>query len=112
MQFVLGDSTHFTFKFKGISHYLSLDFDAAIESLQIAEAKDTLDAEIYFFLGASLATTKEKKEAMEHLNKSLKLMQPDPEISSRIYSEQGNIKRLEMEYEEAYALYEQGLEYR
>jgi len=101
----LGDSTTFTFKFKGISHYLRLDFPAAIESLQLAKAKDTLDAEIYFFLGASLATTKNKTEAMSLLNKSLQLMQPDPGITARIYSEQGNIKRLEEEYEEAYALY-------
>jgi tetratricopeptide (TPR) repeat protein len=102
----LGDSTVFTFKFKGISHYLRVDFNAAIESLTHAVKKDTLDAEIYFFLGASLATTTMKKEAMSHLNRSLKLMQPDPSIVSRIYSEQGNIKRLEMEYEEAYSLYE------
>ncbi|MDX2429923.1 MAG: tetratricopeptide repeat protein, partial [Bacteroides sp.] len=103
---LLGDSSTFSFKFKGICHYLRLDFDAAIQSLQIAEAKDTLDAEIYFFLGSSMATGKEKELAMAHLNKSLRLMQPDPKISSRIYSEQGNLKRLETEYEEAYALYE------
>ena len=102
----LGDSTIFSFKFKGICRYLSLDFEAAIQSLQIAAAKDTLDAEIFFFLGASMATTKAKTEAMSHLNKSLRLMQPDPKISSRIYSEQGNIKRLEEEYDEAYSLYE------
>jgi tetratricopeptide (TPR) repeat protein len=106
----LGDSTAFTFKFKGISHYLRLDFESAIRSLQIATAKDSLDAEIHFFLGASLATTKAKTEAMQHLNRSLKLMQPDSSIVSRIYSEQGNIKRLEMEYEEAYTLYEQAWE--
>ncbi|MCK5067513.1 MAG: tetratricopeptide repeat protein [Bacteroidales bacterium] len=106
----LGDSTAFTFKFKGISHYLRLDFESAIRSLQIATAKDSLDAEVHFFLGASLATTKAKTEAMNHLNKSLQLMQPDPSIVSRIYSEQGNIKRLEMEYEEAYSLYEQAWE--
>lgn len=102
----LGDSTAFTFKFKGISHYLRTDFTRAIESLEEAVAKDSMDAEIHFFLGASLATTTEKKEAMFHLNTSLKLMQPDPTVASRIYSEQGNIKRLEMEYEEAYSLYE------
>jgi tetratricopeptide (TPR) repeat protein len=102
----LGDSTAFTFKFKGISHYLRTDFESAIQSLQIGTVKDSLDAEIHFFLGASLATTKAKTEAMNHLNKSLKLMQPDPSILSRIYSEQGNIKRLEMEYEEAFTLYE------
>lgn len=102
---LLGDSTTFTFKFKGISHYLRQDFSAAITSLYIASEKDSLDAEICFFLGASLATTKEKKKAMGFLNKSLKLMQPDPGITARIYSEQGNIKRLEMKYEEAYSLY-------
>lgn len=106
----LGDSTVFTFKFKGICHYLRMDFDAAIQSLQIAVAKDSLDAEIFFFLGASMATTKEKIKAMAHLNKSLSLMQPDPKISSRIYSEQGNLKRLEEEYEEAYSLYKQAWE--
>ena len=82
------------------------DFYPAIESLEEAVAKDTMDAEVHFFLGASLATTTEKDDAMYHLNNSLKLMQPDPSIVSRIYSEQGNIKRLEMEYKEAYALYE------
>jgi tetratricopeptide (TPR) repeat protein len=106
----LGDSTTFSFKFKGICHYLRVDFESAIQSLQIAAAKDSLDAEIFFFLGASMATTKEKGEAMAHLNKSLRLMQPDPKISSRIYSEQGNLKRLEEEYEQAYSLYEQAWE--
>jgi len=106
----LGDSTAFTFKFKGISHYLRADFASAIEALNFALKKDTLDAEIYFFLGASLATTTRKKEAMSYLNRSLKLMQPDPSIVSRIYSEQGNIKRLEMQYNEAYTLYEQAWE--
>jgi tetratricopeptide (TPR) repeat protein len=37
-------------------------------------------------------------------------MQPDPTIVSRIYSEQGNIKHLEMEYEEAYDLYNKAWE--
>ena len=106
----LGDSSIFTFKYKGISHYLRLDFSSAIESLRFAKARDSLDAEVYFFLGASMATTKEKTEAMSLLNKSLKLMQPDPSVSSRIYSEQGNLKRLEMEYEEAYSLYEKAWE--
>jgi tetratricopeptide (TPR) repeat protein len=106
----LGDSTVFTFKFRGISHYLRLDFASAIHTLQIATDKDSLDAEVHFFLGASLATTTEKAEAMIHLNTSLKLMQPDSSIVSRIYSEQGNIKRLEMEYEEAYSYYEMAWE--
>lgn len=107
---LFGDSTAFTFKFKGISQYLTVDFPGAIQSLQIAAKKDSMDAEVYFFLGASMATTKQKKEAMDHLNTSLKLMQPDPVVTSRIYSEQGNIKRLETEYEEAYALYNKAFE--
>ena len=37
-------------------------------------------------------------------------MQPDPTVASRIYSEQGNIMRLEEEYDKAYALYEQAWE--
>lgn len=107
---VLGDSTAFTFKFKGISQYLTVNFSGAISSLENAVKKDTMDAEVYFFLGASMATTTAKKEAMDHLNRSLKLMQPDPSVASRIYSEQGNIKRLDTEYEEAYALYNQAWE--
>lgn len=107
---ILGDSTAFSFKFKGISQYLTVDFANAIESLQIAAQKDSMDAEVYFFLGASMATTTRKKEAMDHLNKSLALMNPDSIVVSRIYSEQGNIKRLEMEYEEAYALYNKAFE--
>jgi len=101
----MGDSTAFTFKFKGICHYLTADFTGAIESLQWAIDKDSMDAEVHFFLGASLATTTAKKEAMDHLDKSLELMMPEPGIESRIYSEQGNIMRLEMEHEKAYELY-------
>jgi tetratricopeptide (TPR) repeat protein len=65
-----------------------------------------MDAEVHFFLGASLGTIAEMQEAMRHLDKALELMKPDPSVVSRIYSEQGNIKRLEMEYHEAYSLYE------
>ena len=45
-----------------------------------------------------------------HLEKSLELMQPEPTVISRIYSEQGNIKRLEMEYQQAYDLYNRAWE--
>ena len=106
----LGDSTAFTYKFKGISHYLRTDFERAIKSLGYAVVKDSMDAEVHFFLGASLATTTMKKEAMHHLEKALEIMQPDPSVLSRIYSEQGNIRRLEMKYEEAYALYNRAWE--
>ncbi len=102
---LLGDSSVFTFKFLGISHYMTVNFQGAIESLQIAVEKDSLDAEIHFFLGASLAGTTQKEKAMFHLDQSLELMKPDPSVSSRIYSEQGNISRLEMKYEKAYELY-------
>jgi len=102
----LGDSTVFTLKFKGISHYLRTDFGQAIGALEDAVKKDSMDAEVHFFLGASLSTIAEMDKAMYHLNQSLKLMQPDPSVVSRIFSEQGNIKRLETEYEEAYTFYE------
>ena len=101
-----GDSTAFTFKFMGISQYMIIDFPGAIESLQTAVRKDSMDAEIHFFLGSSLAGTKDKSDAMVHLTRSLELMQPDPEVVARIYSEQGNIKRLTGEYEEAYSFYD------
>jgi len=106
----LGDSTAFTLKFKGISHYLRTDFGKAIGALEDAVKKDTLDAEVHFFLGASLSTIAEMDKAMYHLNQSMKIMQPDSSIVSRIYSEQGNIKRLEMDYEEAYSYYEKAWE--
>ncbi len=106
----LGDSTVFTLKFKGISHYLKTDFGLAIGALEDAVIKDSLDAEVHFFLGASLSTIAEMDKAMYHLNQSMKIMQPDPSIFSRIYSEQGNIKRLETEYEEAYFYYEKAWE--
>lgn len=102
---VLGDSSAFTLKFLGISHYMTFNFTSAIEILQVAVIKDSLDAENYFFLGASLGGTKQKEKAMYYLTRSLELMKPDPAITSRIYSEQGNISRLEMKYEKAYELY-------
>jgi tetratricopeptide (TPR) repeat protein len=106
----LGDSTVFTLKFKGISHYLKTDFGQAIGALEDAVKKDTMDAEVHFFLGASLSTIAEMDKAMYHLDQSLKIMQPDSSVVSRIYSEQGNIKRLETEYEEAYSYYEKAWE--
>jgi tetratricopeptide (TPR) repeat protein len=100
-----GDSTAFTFKFMGISRYLAVDFQKAIESLLIAAEKDSTDAEVHFFLGASMATTRDKKGAMFHLQKAMGLMQPDPSVVSRIYSEQGNIQRLLGDYGKAYSFY-------
>ncbi|MCK5136666.1 MAG: hypothetical protein KAR19_12815 [Bacteroidales bacterium] len=70
---------------------MNVDFPGATESLQMALEKDSLDAEVHFFLGASLANTTQKAKAMVHLDKSLELMNPDPAVISRIYSEQGNI---------------------
>jgi tetratricopeptide (TPR) repeat protein len=102
---MLGDSTAFTFKYLGISRYLTMDFPGAIPPLEKALLKDSLDTDSHFFLGASLATTTRKSEAMYHLDKALELMQPDPVAVAKIYSEQGNLKRLEMEYEQAYHLY-------
>ena len=101
----LGDSTAFTFKYLGISRYMTMDFSGAIPPLQEALSKDSMDTDSHFFLGASLATTNRKSEAMYHLDRALELMRPDPAAVARIYSEQGNLKRLEMEYEEAYQLY-------
>jgi len=43
---VLGDSTAFTFKFMGISHYLTSNFNPAISSLDISAKKDPMDAEV------------------------------------------------------------------
>lgn len=101
----LGDSTAFTFKYLGISRYLTMDFPGAIPPLEMALDKDSTDADIHFFTGASLATTTRKNEAMEHLSKALELMQPDPAAVAKIYSEQGNLLRLEMKYDMAYAHY-------
>lgn len=102
---VLGDSTVFTFKFLGIAYYMVVDFQGAIESLQQAVVRDSMDAEIHFFLGASLGTTTRKAAALYHLDRSMVLMKPDPVVMGRIYSEQGNILRLEGKYEAAYDRY-------
>jgi tetratricopeptide (TPR) repeat protein len=100
-----GDSAAFTFKYLGIANFQLADFKGAHEALEVATDRDSLDAEVHFFLGASLATTHRKEEAMHHLDLSLQLMKPDPAVVARIYSEEGNLMRLEMEYERAYDLY-------
>jgi tetratricopeptide (TPR) repeat protein len=102
---MLGDSTAFTYKYLGISYYMTMDFPGAIPPLEEALSRDSMDTDSHFFLGASLATTTRKSDAMHHLDKALELMQPDPLAISRIYAEQGNLKRLEMDYELAYELY-------
>ncbi len=101
----LGDSSAFAFKYAGIACYLDVPFPEAIRFLTVASRLDSTDAEVHFFLGTSLGTTTRKKEAMFHLEKSLDLIKPDPAVIARIYSEQGNIMRLETEYEKAYSLY-------
>lgn len=108
---ILGDSSAFVFKFLGICSYLGADFGPAIQALDLSEKKDSLDAEVHFFLGASLATTKEKERAMKHLDRSYELMQVDTIVASRIFAEKGNIKRLEEDYKEAYRLYQKSWEY-
>lgn len=102
----LGDSTNFSFRYGGICRYLVADYAEAIHMLEIAINKDSLDAEVHYFLGTSLGTTTRKEEAIFHLDRALTLMQPNPSAVSSIYSEWGNIKRLQSEYEEAYILYE------
>jgi tetratricopeptide (TPR) repeat protein len=102
----LGDSTSFTFKYLGISLFLASDFTGAIPALKMALRKDSLDAESHFFLGASLANTTFKQEAMHHLEMALQLMNPDPAAVARIYAEQGNLLRLEMAYDKAYRHYQ------
>ncbi len=101
----LGDSTSFTYKYLGISKYMTMDFPGAIPPLELAVQKDSLDADTRFFLGASLATTTRREEAMDHFEKALELMRPDPAALAKIYAEQGNLLRLEMKYEAAYDRY-------
>ncbi|MGW8314904.1 MAG: tetratricopeptide repeat protein [Bacteroidales bacterium] len=101
----LGDSTTFTYKYLGISKYMTMDFPGAIPPLETAVQKDSVDADTQFFLGASLATTTRKEEAMSHFEKALELMQPDPAAIAKIYAEQGNLLRLDMKYEAAYDRY-------
>jgi tetratricopeptide (TPR) repeat protein len=101
----LGDSSAFAFKYAGIAHYLNASFPEAIRFLSVASELDSTDAEVHFFLITSLAGTTRKEEAMFHLERSLELIRPDPAVIARIYSEQGNIMCLEMEYENTYALY-------
>lgn len=105
-----GDSSVFTFKYRGICQFLVSDFSGSISSLELAAVKDSTDAEIRFFLGSSLATTTRKEEAMQHLDRSLKLMQPDPSVVGRIHAEQGNIKRLQSDYDRALEYYEMAWE--
>ena len=106
----LGDSTTFTFKYLGIARYMTMDFPGAIPPLETAVQKDSLDADIQFFLGASLATTSRREEAMKHFEKALELMKPDPAAVAKIYAEQGNLLRLEMKYEAAYDRYQMSWE--
>jgi tetratricopeptide (TPR) repeat protein len=101
----LGDSSAFTFKYLGIAHYLTFSIPEATHTLSMALEKDSMDAEVHFFLGSALASTKEKRRALEHLDKSIEIMKPEPKVMSRIYSEKGNIMRLVTAYEEAYQFY-------
>jgi tetratricopeptide (TPR) repeat protein len=107
---LLGDSTLFTFKFMGISRYMIMDFHGAAEALRIAVEKDSLDAEIHYILGSSLGNTTEKEAAMYHLGRSLELSMPEAGTVSRIYSEQGNILRLQEKYIESYRHYQMAWE--
>lgn len=106
----LGDESAFCFKFLGISRYLSVDMEGAADALRWASDRDSLDAEIHFFLGASLVHTADKTGAMGHMDRALELLEPDGSVVSRIYAEQANLKRLEESYLEAYALYSRAWE--
>jgi len=101
----LGDSTAFCHKFMGISKYLNVDMGGAVKALRYAAGRDSLDAETHFFLGASLAQCADKSGAMDHMDRALELLEPDAAVVSRIYAEQGNLKRLQESYMEACSLY-------
>lgn len=106
-----GDSSQFTCKYLGLCLYEEKNFFDAREHLRIAYAKDTFDAETTFFLGLSYRWSQEEELGVEYLNKTLKLLKPDPRQMSRIYIELAGVYQVLHQFDMTIESYTKALEY-
>lgn len=82
----MGDSSFFTHKYLGLSHYQKETYDSAIVYLEQAALLDTTEIENYYYYATALSKALYKKESIAAFEKLLSMIQPSPDLLVDIYS--------------------------
>lgn len=69
----LGDSSFFTNKFLGLSHYQKEEFDYGAKYLAVAVDLDSSDVENYYYYASALSKALYKKKSIEAFEKLLQI---------------------------------------
>ena len=83
----LGDESKFTLKYYGLSLYRQEMYDRAEPWFRLAYLADTTDAEVCFYYGVSAYRSALLDTGIIYLEKTLKLLLPDPQFLNTLYVE-------------------------
>jgi tetratricopeptide (TPR) repeat protein len=83
----LGEKTKFTLKYLGLSYYKQEKYDLAEPIFRLAYQADTTDTEICFYYGVSAYRSALADTGVIYLQKTLKLLLPDPQFLTSLYIE-------------------------
>lgn len=82
----LGDSSFFTHKYLGLSHYQKDEYDDAARYLAVSAKLDSSDIENYFYYASALSKALYKKEAIEAFEKLLQILEPPGDLLVDVYT--------------------------
>ncbi len=82
----LGDSSFFTNKYLGLSHYQKDEFDYAAAHLAVAVELDSSDIENYYYYASALSKALYKKKSIDAFQKLLKILEPPKDLTVDIYT--------------------------
>lgn len=82
----LGDSSFFTNKYLGLSHYQKEEFDYGAKYLAVAVELDSSDVENYYYYASALSKALYKKKSIEAFEKLLQILEPPQDLLVDIYT--------------------------
>ena len=85
-----GDTTKFNYKFAGLANFDQKNFDRAVFFLEKARVRDTLDAQVLFYLGSAQTRNGQPEVGVDRLFEALRIIYPDKNSLLDMYSEIGS----------------------
>jgi len=82
-----GDTTKFNYKFAGLACFDQENFGEAALNLEKARERDTMDAQVLFYLGSAQTRNGKPEEGVDRLFEALKIIYPDQNSLLDMYSE-------------------------
>jgi tetratricopeptide (TPR) repeat protein len=106
----LGDTSEFLNKYLGYSYFKTDAYAEAKTFLEKAWLEDTLNADLCYILGLSCDYSYYKEQAIEYLEKTIRLITPAPEHVSRVYQDLAKAQTGYYKYDDALDAYHKALE--